>query len=167
MMTYATCHDLMHQFGKGNDLVVSQLEAADFKVDAGTATHLCRVAEEVYRLRKKIWIDKLGNNSFAESLRTVNDVEVQLSHLRRDLITLSRFCQIRFFPDQLKNVLHKDLLQFVDHIREEWKKRLPVSGPGEQMRLLLNKTISSALLQQQTDAEQTAGSSSLSRKIIF
>lgn len=167
MLTYASCHDLMQQFGKGNDVVVSQLESSVFKVDAGTAAHLCNVAEEAYRLRKKIWLDKLGNNAFIEAVRTLSEMEIQLSHLRRDLALLYRFCHISFFPEQLKITLRQDLLQFVEQLQSDWKSRLPVSGSGDQMRLLLTKTISSQLLQQVAQGPSNTQTACSTRKIIF
>jgi len=167
MLTYAACHDLMQQFGKGNDVVVSQLESSVFKADAGTAPHLCNIAEEAYRLRKKIWLDKLGNKTFVETIRTISELEIQLSHLRRDLALLYRFCHIPFFPEQLKTVLRQDLLQFAEQLQSDWKKRLPVSGSGDQMRLLLSKTISPQVLQQAYHTPLSTPPDSSIRKIIF
>jgi hypothetical protein len=59
-VTYADWCNLFERFGNGDDTVFDEMNAGSFDLDAGTAERFYNQAEEAYKTRKKLWLEKIS-----------------------------------------------------------------------------------------------------------
>jgi ureidoglycolate hydrolase len=93
--TYAEWSVLFEKFGNGDDTVINEMENGQFLIDAGTAYRFCTIAEEAYKKRKQLWLNKFQRGASMENIKTDDDFAIILRNGRQTLIPLSKFTVLK------------------------------------------------------------------------
>lgn len=169
-VTYADWCNLFERFGNGDDTVFDEMNAGSFDLDAGTAERFYNQAEEAYKTRKKLWLEKFQRSFETQNIKSADHFGMVLLTAKKNLIPLSKFSQAKGLPEDLKTVFKKDLEEFVEEIKKSLKENLPKSGNDkEKMILIINSFRLPENVEEnsvQNDSKNIE-SSPLRRKIIF
>lgn len=169
-VTYADWCNLFERFGNGDDTVFDEMNAGSFDLDAGTAQRFYNQAEEAYKTRKKLWLEKFQRSFETQNIKSADDFGMLLLTGKKNLIPLSKFSQAKGLPEDLKTVFKKDLEEFVGEIKKSLKENLPKTGNDKEKMILI---INSFRLPENVEANPVQNdsknieSSPLRRKIIF
>lgn len=137
--TYSAWKNLLDRFGDGDDTALVDLGKGSFIVDAGTASRFYLSVETVYRKRKQNWLDKFHRSFQFQNFKTEDDFEIALRNGKQNLSPLSNFILLRGLPDDLREILKKDLEDFVSEIKKSLKDNVSkISSGREKMLILLN-----------------------------
>ncbi len=137
--TYSEWAYLLDKFGDGDDSTLEDLSNGSFTIDAGIASRFYSRVEDVYKLRKRNWLDKFQRSIQFQNFRTVEDFEIALRNGKQNLSPISRFVVISGFPDDLRRILKKDLEDFVAEIKKSLEDNVSKFSSGrEKMLILLN-----------------------------
>ncbi|RKS96669.1 hypothetical protein [Chryseobacterium defluvii] len=170
-ITYADWIEIFERFGNGDDTVLEEMDSGNFDLDAGTAQRFYIKAEEAYKTRKKLWLEKFQRYFENQNIKSVDDFGMLLLTGKKNLIPLSIFSDSKGFPEDLKIVFRKDLEEFVAEIKKSLKDSLPNTSKDKEKIIL---TINSFRLPEnivekldQNNNEEEERNLSTRRKIIF
>jgi hypothetical protein len=169
-ITYADWVEIFECFGNGDDIVLEAMDAGNFDLDAGTAQRFYIKAEEAYKTRKKLWLEKFQRSFDTQNMKSANDFGIILLTGKKNLISLLKFSNSKGLPEDLKKVFKKDLEEFVDEIKKSLKENLPNTSNNKEKMIL---TINSFRLPEHTEEipdqnyQTEEKNSSTKRKIIF
>lgn len=138
--TYSEWVNLLESFGKGNDLALEELNKASFIVDAGTAARFYSRVEDAYKKRKQIWLDKFQRSFQFQNMKSDNDFEIILRDGKQNLSPLNKFVELKGIPEDLRNVLKKDLQDFVSEVKTSLKDNLSKIQSGKDKMLMMLNT---------------------------
>lgn len=174
LTTYSEWANLLDKFGAGDDTVIEEMNNGSFTVDGGTAFRFYSRVEEVYKKRKKTWLDKFQHSFRFQNFRTEDDFEIALRNGKQNLYPLLKFVSVKGLPEDLKKTLKKDLEDFVAEIKKSLKDNVSkISNGREKMLILLNTFGLNDIPQElQTDKKSKQKNTSepippTGRKIIF
>lgn len=170
LITYADWIEIFERFGKGDDIVLEEMDSGNFDLDAGTAQRFYVKAEEAYKTRKKLWLGKFQRSFENQNIKSADDFGMLLLTGKKNLIPLSRFSDSKGLPEGLKAVFRKDLEEFVAEIKKSLKDNLPnTSKDKEKMILIINSFRLPENVEIKPDQNNIEGENNLStrRKIIF
>jgi len=166
--TYADWSILFKNFGDGDDLALNEMQKGQFLMDAGTASRFCVIAEEAYKKRKQLWLTNFQRAASMENIKSEGDFEIVLRNGKQSLVPLSKFTVLKSLPEELINVLQKDLEDFVDEIKRSLKGNLSISSSGnERMVMQLNNFILVSCIDEDLVASGKDVVQKIPRKIIF
>jgi hypothetical protein len=168
-ITYADWCNLFERFGHGDDTVFDEMNCGSFDLDSGTAKRFYNQAEEAYKTRKKLWLEKFQRSFEIQSIKSADDFGMVLLTGKKNLIPLSKFSYSKGLPEDLKTVFKKDLEEFVAEIKKSLKENLPKAGNDkEKMTLIINLfRLPIEEVPFQDDSKNTVSNSLTKRQIIF
>jgi len=170
-VTYADWIEIFEHFGNGNDDIFEKMDSGSFDLDAGTAQRFYTKAEEAYKKRKQNWLEKFQRSFQTQNIKSSDDFGIILLTAKKNLTPLLKFSNSKGLPEDLKNVLKKDLAEFVTEIKKSLKENISKTDNSKEKMLI---TINSFNLpemakenQAQINSKNNDENSSTMRKIIF
>lgn len=137
--TYAAWASLLDKFGEGDDSILEDLSSGSFVLDAGTASRFYDRVERAYKKRKQSWLHQFQRSMQLNHLKSEDDFAIIFRNGRQSLSPLNKFVMLNALPIDLRNVLLKDLEDFVAEIKASLKDNVSkVSNEREKILLLLN-----------------------------
>ena len=137
--TYSEWVNLLEKFGKGDDSALEELHEASFIADAGTATRFYSRVEDAYKKRKQFWLDKFQRSFQFQNIKSDNDFEIILRDGKQNLSPLNKFVELKGIPEDLRNVLKKDLQDFISEVKTSLKDNLSkIQNGKDKMLMMLN-----------------------------
>lgn len=174
LTTYAEWTAILDRFGQGDDTVFDEMNSGSFVLDAGTAQRFYSRVEEVYKIRKKSWIDKFQRSFQLKNFKTEDDFGIALRDGKQNLLPLSKFVTSRGLPEDLRKTLYKDLTDFVAEIRKSLKDNVSKINNGREKMLMMLNTFGMFENPQEVEIKQKSNNQNIhniipptGRKIIF
>lgn len=171
--TYFDWSNLLEQFARGDDSVLSDLQQGYFAVDAGTIYRFYNKVQEAYVERKKQWLAKFNRLFQVQYVRTENDISIVLQNAKSNLQPIAKFIKLKAFPDDLQDTLKKDFEGFVAEIRKNVRESITKNQPrNEKMLLIVNafnffETTLEAGVSEKSSSESTSRETPNKRRILF
>lgn len=168
--TYSDWVEIFERFGNGDDHVLEEMNSGNFDLDAGTAQRFYTKAEEAYKTRKKLWLEKFQRSFEIQNMKSADDFGILLLTGKKNLIPLSVFSNSKGLPEDLRTFFRKDLEEFVAEIKKTLKENLPnTSKDKERMILTINSFRLPENIEEKPDPNNNEGekNASTGRKIIF
>lgn len=169
-VTYSEWVEIFERFANGDDAVLENMNSGTFDLDAGTAQRFYTKAEEAYKMRKKLWLDRFQRSFETQNIKSADDFGMILLIGKKNLLPLSGFSEAKGLPEDLKTVFRKDLQDFVNEIKKSLKDNVPKAGNDkEKMLLTINSFRLPADIKLTTDegADDSEQNAPTKRKIIF
>lgn len=172
--TYSDWVVLLERFGNGDETVLDEMNTGHFVLDAGTAQRFYLRVEDAYKKRKQDWLNKFQKSFQIQNIRTDDDFATTLWNGKQGLVPLLKFISAKGFPDDLRNTLLKDLIDFISEIKQSLKNRVPKTGNSSERLLAILNTFKMPEIMQEPPAQKIVGTNSSKnipvvpgRKIIF
>ena len=90
-VTYADWRSLFERFGSGDDTVFDEMNCGSFDLDAGTAERFYNQAEEAYKTRKKLWLEKFQRSFETQNIKSADDFGMVLLTGKKILFLFQNF----------------------------------------------------------------------------
>lgn len=137
--TYSEWTAILDRFGRGDDTVFEEMNSGRFELDAGTAVRFYSRVEEVYKARKKSWLDNFQRSFQLQKLKKEEDFGIVLRDGKKNLSPLLKFVTSNGLPEDLRKTLQKDLEDFVAEIQRSLKDNVSkITNGREKMLMMLN-----------------------------
>lgn len=144
--SYSEWVNLLDKFGNGDDTVLNELSKLTFTIDNGTALRFYSNVEGVYKKRKQHWLDQFQRLSQMHNFKADGDFEIILRNGKKNLYPLTMFVALNGLPNDLREILKKDLEDFVGEIKNSLRDNISkISSNREKMLILLNNFVVSEL----------------------
>ncbi|WP_294285373.1 hypothetical protein [uncultured Chryseobacterium sp.] len=169
-VTYSDWVEIFERFASGDDTVLENMNSGNFDLDAGTAQRFYIKAEEAYKMRKKLWLERFQRSFETQNIKSADDFGMILLIGKKNLLPLSGFSQAKGLPEDLKTVFTKDLQDFANEIKKSLKDNIMKAGnEKEKMLLTINSFGLPADIRITTDegADDREQNIPTKRKIIF
>lgn len=135
--TYSEWVSILERFGTGDDTVIEDINEGSFMLDAGTASRFYKKVEEVYKKRKQNWLEKFQRNFKIKSIKSVDDFAIALREGKQNLTPLKKFVSSNGIPDDLRNILQKDLFDFVNEVKNSLKDNVSKDNNNREKIILI------------------------------
>lgn len=135
-VTYSDWVEIFARFENGEDAVLESMNSGNFDPDAGTAQRFYTKAEEAYKMRKKLWLDRFQRSFETQNIKSADDFGMILLTGKKNLLPLLGFSEAKGLPEDLRTVLKKDLQAFVNEIKKSLKDNVPKAGNDKEKILL-------------------------------
>ncbi len=137
--TYSEWVNLLESFAEGDDTSINILESGSFIIDAGTAARFYTRVEEAYKKRKKRWLDNFQKSFELSGIKRIEELEISIRTGKQNLLPLCRFVNLTGLPDDLKQMLGKDLSDFVAEIKNTLKNNVSrLNNDRDRMMIMLS-----------------------------
>lgn len=172
LSTYSDWTAALERFSKGDDTVLADMDKGKFVLDAGTAQRFYSRVEEVYKARKKSWLDKFNNSFQVQNIKSDDDFGIIIRNAKVNLVPLSRFVLAKGLPEDLRSTLLKDLEDFVSEMKKSLKDNVSKTSNGREKMLMHLSNFGIYQPQQETPTQTITKSTTTTlpptgRKIIF
>lgn len=172
--TYSEWVSLLEKFSLCEDQCLDLMENGEFKVDSGTALRFYTRIEEVYKKRKQLWLSSFQRSFELFNLKSEDEFEITLRNGLRNLTILNRFVSMKSLPENLRNILKKDLEDFVKEINKSLKENVSKAESGREKMFFLLKSFNLESLNNKVEYQLENKSLNINesrpesgRKIIF
>lgn len=137
--TYYEWSQLLEKYASGDDSVFIELDQGTYNLDAGTIYRFYNKVQEAYIERKKRWIDKFNRIFQVYLIKNENDLSIALQNAKCNLNPIAKFIKLKAFPENLRNTLNKDFVEFLTEVRNNLRKSLSEDNPQyEKMIIVIN-----------------------------
>jgi hypothetical protein len=135
--TYYEWTDNMQRFASGDDSVISEMESAQFEIDAGTVYRFYSHVQASYVERKNLWIEKFNRLFQIQKVKSENELGVLMQSIKNSFNPIVKFINLPAFPDDLKTTLKADFNQFINELKNNMNESLKKEQPHNEKLLFV------------------------------